>query len=90
MMLDSFTSNWQNALFNEYGVTSIQMMCAVNLFSCLLTATSLFQQSSIMYSLTFMATVCKPFISYHFILMSDFLNLLFNYCSIHTLYWIVF
>ena len=58
MMLDSFTSNWQNALFNEYGVTTIQMMCAVNLFSCLLTATSLFQQSSIMYSLTFMATVC--------------------------------
>ncbi|XP_001599843.1 adenosine 3'-phospho 5'-phosphosulfate transporter 1 [Nasonia vitripennis] len=56
MMLDSFTSNWQNALFNAYHVSSIQMMCAVNLFSCLLTATSLFQQSSLMYSLMFMTT----------------------------------
>lgn len=57
MIMDSFTSNWQNALFKEYGVTSLQMMCAVNLFSCLLTATSLFQQSSLIYSLAFIATV---------------------------------
>ncbi|XP_014212442.1 adenosine 3'-phospho 5'-phosphosulfate transporter 1 [Copidosoma floridanum] len=56
MTLDSFTSNWQNALFNDYGVTSLQMMCAVNLFSCLLTATSLFQQSSLWYSLAFITT----------------------------------
>jgi len=35
-LLDSFTSTWQNALFVDYGVTSIQMMCAVNMFSCLL------------------------------------------------------
>lgn len=57
MTLDSFTSNWQNALFKEYNVSSIQMMCAVNLFSCLLTATSLFQQSGLVYSLAFMANV---------------------------------
>ncbi|XP_058792338.1 adenosine 3'-phospho 5'-phosphosulfate transporter 1 [Phymastichus coffea] len=56
MTLDSFTSNWQNALFTDYGVSSIQMMCAVNIFSCLLTATSLLQQSSLMYSLTFVTT----------------------------------
>lgn len=55
MMLDSFTSNWQNALFKEYTVTSVQMMCGVNMFSCLLTAMSLFQQSSFTTSLAFMA-----------------------------------
>ncbi|XP_012267765.1 adenosine 3'-phospho 5'-phosphosulfate transporter 1 [Athalia rosae] len=54
MVLDSFTSNWQNALFNEYSVTSVQMMCAVNMFSCMLTATSLLQQSSFSISLEFM------------------------------------
>ncbi|XP_046419812.1 adenosine 3'-phospho 5'-phosphosulfate transporter 1 [Neodiprion virginianus] len=54
MMLDSFTSNWQNALFTEYSVTSVQMMCGVNMFSCLLTAMSLFQQSSFANSLAFM------------------------------------
>ncbi|XP_043277927.1 adenosine 3'-phospho 5'-phosphosulfate transporter 1 [Venturia canescens] len=53
MVLDSFTSNWQNALFVEYGVTSIQMMCAVNMFSCMLTAMSLFQQSSFVQTLDF-------------------------------------
>ncbi|XP_014604977.1 PREDICTED: adenosine 3'-phospho 5'-phosphosulfate transporter 1 [Polistes canadensis] len=46
LLLDSFTSTWQNALFVEYGTTSAQMMCAVNMFSCLLTVTSLIQQSS--------------------------------------------
>lgn len=56
-MLDSFTSNWQNALFNEYSITSVQMMCGVNMFSCLLTAMSLFQQSSFTTSLTFMVKV---------------------------------
>ncbi|XP_015585237.1 adenosine 3'-phospho 5'-phosphosulfate transporter 1 [Cephus cinctus] len=54
MVLDSFTSNYQNALFKEYGVTSVQMMCAVNMFSCLLTAMSLFQQSSFVLTIIFM------------------------------------
>lgn len=57
MMLDSFTSNWQDAIFTEYGTTSVQMMCAVNMFSCLFTATSLFQQSSFAYSIDFMMKV---------------------------------
>ncbi|KAG7204185.1 hypothetical protein KM043_002022 [Ampulex compressa] len=54
LLLDSFTSTWQNALFVEYGATSVQMMCAVNMFSCLLTAMSLFQQSSFPLILSFM------------------------------------
>ncbi|XP_076235301.1 adenosine 3'-phospho 5'-phosphosulfate transporter 1 [Calliopsis andreniformis] len=54
LLLDSFTSTWQNALFVEYGATSVQMMCAVNMFSCLLTAMSLFQQSSFPLIFSFM------------------------------------
>ncbi|XP_066587155.1 adenosine 3'-phospho 5'-phosphosulfate transporter 1 isoform X2 [Prorops nasuta] len=54
LLLDSFTSTWQNALFTEYGTTSVQMACAVNMFSCLLTAMSLFQQSSFPFILSFM------------------------------------
>ncbi|XP_011255234.1 adenosine 3'-phospho 5'-phosphosulfate transporter 1 [Camponotus floridanus] len=54
LLLDSFTSTWQNAIFIDYGVTSIQMMCAVNMFSCLLTAMSLFQQSSFPLIFSFM------------------------------------
>ncbi|XP_035740299.1 adenosine 3'-phospho 5'-phosphosulfate transporter 1-like [Vespa mandarinia] len=54
LVLDSFTSTWQNALFVEYGTTSIQMMCAVNMFSCLLTVTSLIQQSSFPFIYFFM------------------------------------
>lgn len=57
MVLDSFTSNWQNALFNEYGTTSIQMMFGVNMFSCMLTSMSLFQQSGFSQSFAFIAQV---------------------------------
>lgn len=57
LLLDSFTSTWQNAIFIDYGVTSIQMMCAVNMFSCLLTAMSLFQQSSFPLIFSFMTKV---------------------------------
>lgn len=56
LALDSFTSTWQNALFVEYGATSVQMMCTVNMFSCLLTAMSLFQQSSFPLIISFMTT----------------------------------
>ncbi|KZC06414.1 PREDICTED: adenosine 3'-phospho 5'-phosphosulfate transporter 1-like [Dufourea novaeangliae] len=54
LILDSFTSTWQNALFIEYGATSVQMMCVVNMFSCLFTAMSLFQQSSFPLIFSFM------------------------------------
>ncbi|XP_043792579.1 adenosine 3'-phospho 5'-phosphosulfate transporter 1-like [Apis laboriosa] len=54
LLLDSFTSTWQSALFVEYGATSVQMMCIVNMFSCLLTAMSLFQQSSFPLIFSFM------------------------------------
>lgn len=54
LVFDSFTSNWQGGLFKQYNMTSIQMMCAVNLFSCLFLCVSLLQQKGFMYSITFM------------------------------------
>lgn len=53
MVFDSFTSNWQSDLFKTYGISSIQMMCGVNLFSTLFTSASLFVQGGFMESLEF-------------------------------------
>lgn len=53
MVFDSFTSNWQSEIFNTYGSTSIQMMCGVNLFSTLFTASSLFVQGGFSEGLEF-------------------------------------
>jgi solute carrier family 35 (adenosine 3'-phospho 5'-phosphosulfate transporter), member B2 len=44
MIFDSFTSNWQSEIFKSYGITSLQMMAGVNLFSTMFTAASLFVQ----------------------------------------------
>lgn len=57
MLFDSFTSNWQGELFSLYGMSSVQMMCGVNLFSCLFTAVSLAQQGGFIHSINFMAQV---------------------------------
>lgn len=57
LMFDSFTSNWQSDLFKNYSVSSIQMMCGVNLFSGLFTAMSLAMQGGFMESFLFAATV---------------------------------
>lgn len=43
LAFDSFTGNWQKSLFTRYQVTNWQMMAAVNLYSILLTLTSLYQ-----------------------------------------------
>lgn len=58
MTFDSFTSNWQSDLFKTYGMTSIQMMCGVNLFSTLFTAASLGLQGGFMDSVLFASEVC--------------------------------
>jgi len=55
MCFDSFTSNWQGALYSEYKMSSIQMMAGVNLFSCLLTSVSLLQQGVFVTSFAFMS-----------------------------------
>lgn len=53
MTFDSFTSNWQSDLFKTYGMSSIQMMCGVNLFSTLFTSVSLILQGGFMESILF-------------------------------------
>lgn len=53
MVFDSFTANWQGDLFKGYGMTPLQMMCGVNLFSSIFTAASLSVQGGFMDSLTF-------------------------------------
>lgn len=57
MSMDSFTSNWQSKLFSTYNMTSVQMMCGVNFFSCLFTAVSLLSQGILLRSFVFMAQV---------------------------------
>ena len=57
MLFDSFTSSWQGELFSLYGMSSVQMMCGVNLFSCVFTAVSLAQQGGFIHSVNFMAQV---------------------------------
>lgn len=51
---DSFTSNWQSALFKQYRMSSVQMMCGVNLFSCVFTSISLLQQGGFGVSFLFL------------------------------------
>ncbi|KFM73208.1 Adenosine 3'-phospho 5'-phosphosulfate transporter 1, partial [Stegodyphus mimosarum] len=51
---DSFTSNWQSALFKQYHMTSVQMMCGVNFFSCIFTSISLLQQGGFVKSFLFL------------------------------------
>ncbi|KAI8044878.1 adenosine 3'-phospho 5'-phosphosulfate transporter 1 [Drosophila gunungcola] len=53
MIFDSFTANWQGSLFKSYGMTSLQMMCGVNLFSSIFTGASLSMQGGFMDSLAF-------------------------------------
>ena len=59
LCIDSFTSNWQNELFNTYKMSKAQMMCGVNLFSCLFTSVSLTQQGAFFDSLVFMSQYPK-------------------------------
>ncbi|XP_078452253.1 adenosine 3'-phospho 5'-phosphosulfate transporter 1 [Lampetra fluviatilis] len=54
ILFDSFTSNWQDALF-KYRMSSVQMMFGVNLFSCLLTTCSLLEQGALLEGLSFMS-----------------------------------
>ena len=53
MWFDSFTSNWQSQMFNEYKMSSVQMMFGVNVFSSLLTLSSLLFRGSLIPSLIF-------------------------------------
>lgn len=53
LTFDSFTSNWQSALYSGYKMSSSQMMCAVNLFSVIFTLVSLAEQGKFGDSIAF-------------------------------------
>ncbi|OON16665.1 adenosine 3'-phospho 5'-phosphosulfate transporter 1 domain protein [Opisthorchis viverrini] len=53
VLLDSFTSNWQDRLFQKYALSSVQVMAAVNLWSVLLTLIPLVQQGDLLSSIRF-------------------------------------
>ncbi|KRX65872.1 60S ribosomal protein L15 [Trichinella sp. T9] len=53
LVFDSFTSNWQNVLFDKYKISSLQMMSGVNMFSCVLTLISLIRQGRLFSSFRF-------------------------------------
>ncbi|EEB10955.1 adenosine 3'-phospho 5'-phosphosulfate transporter, putative [Pediculus humanus corporis] len=59
LIFDSFTSNWQGVLFSQFHMSSVQMMCGVNLFSCLFTTVSLIQQGGFIPSIHFMINYHK-------------------------------
>lgn len=54
MIFDSFTSNWQSALFKEHKMSSMQMMFGTNVFSSLFTFCSLIQTGGFFHSLSLM------------------------------------
>jgi solute carrier family 35 (adenosine 3'-phospho 5'-phosphosulfate transporter), member B2 len=60
--LSSFAADFttlflQGKLFTQYKVSSVQMMMGVNLFSCLLTTTSLLEQGAFPAAIAFMSKV---------------------------------
>ena len=54
LTFDAFNNTYQNKLFSAHKMSSVQMMCGVNFFSVILTATSQLQQDAILTSLAFM------------------------------------
>ncbi|ESN93801.1 hypothetical protein HELRODRAFT_141265, partial [Helobdella robusta] len=68
LMFDSFTSNWQDDLFNKFKVTSLQMMAGVNFFSVLLTWVSLMEQGTFTEALSFASR--HPSFTLHILILS--------------------
>ncbi|XP_059611624.1 adenosine 3'-phospho 5'-phosphosulfate transporter 1 [Phlebotomus argentipes] len=82
MIFDSFTSNWQGDLFKTYDMTSIQMMCGINLFSTLFTSASLSLQGGFMESLAFAAQHPKFVVDCVVLSISSALGQLFIFYTI--------
>ncbi|XP_029642462.1 adenosine 3'-phospho 5'-phosphosulfate transporter 1 isoform X2 [Octopus sinensis] len=68
MGFDSFTANWQGALFTQYKMSSSQMMASVNLFSCLFTVVALIEQGGFVESVAFMTKY--PTFIFHAVILS--------------------
>ncbi|XP_049532608.1 adenosine 3'-phospho 5'-phosphosulfate transporter 1 [Anopheles darlingi] len=90
MIFDSFTSNWQGELFKTYSMSSIQMMCGVNLFSTLFTGASLAMQGGFYSSLVFAVDHPKFVIDCVVLSISSAIGQLFIFYTIATFGAVVF
>ncbi|XP_058116249.1 adenosine 3'-phospho 5'-phosphosulfate transporter 1 [Anopheles ziemanni] len=90
MIFDSFTSNWQGELFKSYSMSSIQMMCGVNLFSTLFTGASLAMQGGFYSSLVFAVDHPKFVIDCVILSISSAIGQLFIFYTIATFGAVVF
>lgn len=90
MIFDSFTSNWQGELFKTYSMSSIQMMCGVNLFSTLFTTASLSMQGGFYSSLMFAAEHPKFVMDCVVLSISSAIGQLFIFYTIATFGAVVF
>jgi len=68
MGFDSFTANWQAKLFQEYKVSSMQMMFNVNSFSALLTVVPLIISGGLTYAIHFITE--HPSFGTHILIIS--------------------
>lgn len=82
MVFDSFTSNWQSEIFKCYGISSMQMMCGVNLFSTLFTAASLLVQGGFSEGFAFASEHPKFFIDCLILSISSTVGQLFIFFTI--------
>ncbi|XP_053679729.1 adenosine 3'-phospho 5'-phosphosulfate transporter 1 [Anopheles nili] len=90
MIFDSFTSNWQGELFKSYSMSSIQMMCGVNLFSTLFTGASLAMQGGFYSSLVFAVDHPKFVVDCVVLSISSAIGQLFIFYTIATFGAVVF
>jgi len=90
MVFDSFTSNWQSEIFKTYGITSIQMMCGVNLFSSMFTAASLLVQGGFSEGISFASEHPKFLIDCVILSISSAVGQLFIFYTIAKFGAIVF
>ncbi len=90
MIFDSFTSNWQSALFKKYKMSPMQMMFGTNVFSSLFTFCSLVQTGGLVRALSF-TTTHPDFLYQVFVLsMTSAIGQLFIFYTINTFGPIVF
>ena len=90
MIFDSFTSNWQSALFKSHRMSSMQMMFGTNIFSSLFTFCSLIQTGGFLRSWSFMSRH-PEFLYQAFVLsVTSAIGQLFIFYTINTFGPIVF
>lgn len=90
MVFDSFTSNWQSEIFKSYGITSLQMMAGVNLFSTMFTSASLFVQGGFAEGLQFSSEHPKFLVDCVILSVSSAIGQLFIFFTISKFGAVVF